>query len=77
MGKPYSKTTQNTGDPQVNVQNQLEVHEEYHQVHELKLTIILCLVAIQLAIGLYQIYKRHNRAQTLKLAKSMANIAQV
>lgn len=70
MGKSNSKTSQNSGDPQVNIQNQLEVHEEYHQVHEMKLTIILCVVVVQLAVTLYKMYKRYSRAQALKIAKS-------
>lgn len=75
MGKTYSKSVSNAGDPQVFVENKLNIHEEYHQEHELKLMIILCLVAAQLMITLYQIYKRHSRAQAIKLARSEANIS--
>lgn len=77
MGKSNSKTSQNSGDPQVNIQNQLEVHEEYHQVHELKLTIILCVVLIQLVVTLYKMCKRYSRTQALKIAKSVVNLSPV
>lgn len=74
MGKPNSKIAQNTGDPQVNILNHLELHEEFHQAHELKLTIILCVVIIQLVLTMYKMYRKYNRVQTLKIARSVANL---
>ena len=57
--------------------NQLEVHEEYHAQHDLKITILLVIVCIQLAITLYQLYKVHAKRQAIKAAKSVANLQQV
>ena len=77
MGKSNSKTFKNTGDAQVDVLNKLEVHEEYHQDHDVKILLILVAVYIMLAIMLYQLYKRHASTQTLKIAKSVAALQQV
>lgn len=65
MGKTQSKKVQVSGDPQVQILNQLEIHEEIQTQHELKLNIILALVAIHLLITLYKLYKEHSRRQRL------------
>lgn len=77
MGKPQSKVSQNTGDPQVQVLNQLELHEEYHASHDMKLTIILVVVCAQLAIAIYRMYQKHSKKQAVKAAKSIANIKNI
>lgn len=77
MGTTESKETQVTGDPQVQVLNRLEVHEEIHAQHEMKLNIIIIIVAIQLLITVYKAYKEHTRSQALKAAKSVADLTNV
>lgn len=74
MGKTQSKKVQVSGDPQVQILNQLEIHEEIQTQHELKLNIILALVAIHLLITLYKLYKEHSRRQAIKAAKSVADL---
>lgn len=74
MGKTQSKKVQVSGDPQVQILNQLEIHEEVQIQHELKLNIILTLVAIHLLITLYKLYKEHQRRQAIKAAKSVAEL---
>lgn len=72
MGTTESKNTENTGDPQVQVLNQLSVHEELHVQHDTKLNIVIIIVAIQLVITLYRAYKDHAQKQALKAAKSIS-----
>lgn len=74
MGKTQSKKAQISGDPQVAVLNQLEIHEELHTQHEFKLSLILVLVTIHLLITLFRLYKGHTRKQALKAAKSVADL---
>lgn len=74
MGNNKSKTTQNSGDPQVQILNELAIHEEYHADHDFKLNVILALVGLQLAVMFYQLYKIHTKKQAMKAAKSVANI---
>ena len=73
-GEDIIKKVQVSGDPQVQILNKLVIHEEIQTQHELKLNIILALVAIQLIITLYRLYKEHSRKQALKAAKSVADI---
>ena len=56
MGKSNSKNYKNTGDAQVDVLNKLEVHEEYHQQNDTKLTLTLIAVCVILALMVYQLY---------------------
>lgn len=76
MGLNKSKV-QNTGDPQVQILNQLQLHEEYHSDHDMKLNIIIVVVCIQLIITLCRIYNENAKKRALKAAKSIANIANV
>lgn len=77
MGKSNSKNSVNSENPQVQILNQLESHEELHIQHDLKLTIILVIVAVQISITLYRLYKEHAKTQALKAAKSLADIDKV
>lgn len=77
MGKKQSKVLQTTGDPQVQILNQLEVNTDQHNDQENKLSIILILVAINLALSLYKIYKEHSRRQALKAAKTAADLREI
>lgn len=74
MGTTESKDTHVTGDPQVQVLNKLEVHENMHIEHDRKITIILVIVTVQLIITVYRLYKEHTRTQAIKAAKSLADI---
>lgn len=74
MGKSNWKSAANTGDPQVNVLNQLQVHEEYHADHDLKLRLILIVASIQLLVTFIQLWKKYHQAQTLKIKKSIADL---
>ena len=77
MGKSNSKNYKNTGDAQVDVLNKLEVHEEYHQENDTKLTLILIAVCVILALMVYQLYQRHAKKQAMKIARSVASLQQV
>lgn len=77
MGKTQSKKVQVSGDPQVQILNQLDIHEELHNQHDLKLDIILVIVCIQLLITLYKLHKEHNRKQALKAAKTVADLTSI
>lgn len=74
MGKTNSKPVNNSGDPQFLIQNQLETHAEMHESHDLKLTVIMVIVCLQLAITVYVMYKKHSRREALKVAKSVASL---
>ena len=77
MGSTKSKTLQVSGDPQVQVLNHLEINEEHHTQHDVKLTVLLILAGIQLLLAIHRIYRRHTRTQALKAARSIANIQNV
>lgn len=74
MGNIKSKTSHNSGDPQVQILNSLDVHEEYHAQHDFKINVLLAIVCFHLAITLYRTYKENTKKQALKAAKSIANI---
>lgn len=76
MGKSNSKNSVNSENPQVQILNQLESHEELHIQNDLKVTIILVIVVFQLFITLYRLYE-HTKTQALKAAKSLADIDRV
>ena len=77
MGSTKSKTSQISGDPQVQILNYLETSSEAHVDHDVKLTVILVLVALQLALHIFQLYKRYTRTQALKAARSVASVRHV
>lgn len=61
MGKTKSKAITQSGGAQVNILNQLAVHSEWHEEHEVKLTVIIMLVTLQLLITLWVLYKNHTK----------------
>ena len=73
MGKSYSRQQDNNGDAQVNVYNALEAHSEDHEGHDIKLWIILVL----LAILLHREYARRLKKRAIVSAKSMARLNEV
>lgn len=77
MGTTETKEAKNSGDPQVQILNQLNSHEERHAEHEVKLNIIIVIVMLQLLITIYRIYKKNARVQALKAAKSVADISRI
>lgn len=77
MGKSNSKSVSNTGDPQVVVLNQLEAHAEMHDSHDIKLTIILVIVSVQLVAQAYILWRKHSRRQALRAAKSVLELQKV
>lgn len=77
MGKPNSKNVVNSENPQVQILNQLDWHEELHMQQDLKMTIVLVIVGLQLTITIYKLYKEHSKTQALKAAKSVADIDRV
>ena len=77
MGSTKSKTSAVTGDPQVQVLNHLEVNEEHHAQHDVKITILLIMVAAQLLLTVFKCYKCHVRSQALKAARSIATIQNI
>lgn len=76
MGKSNSKNSVNSENPQVQILNQLETHEELHLQHDLKLTVIAVIVILHLSITLYKLYKEQTKTQALKAAKSIASTYQ-
>ena len=77
MGKSNSKSFKNTGDAQVDIVNKLEVHEDYHVDNSIKINIILIVVILLLIVALYQWYRKHTRAQVMRVAKSVMTLQQV
>lgn len=77
MGNDKSKESHNSGDPQVQVLNTLEIHAEQHKQHEFKLTIILVIVSVQLLLTMYKLYKEHTRKQALKAAKTLSDLTTI
>lgn len=71
MGKSQSKSVSNSGDPQINIMNTLESHEERHNDHDLKLWILIVMNAIQVAWAIFKWYqKRIKRKAYLEGMKS-------
>lgn len=77
MGKTNSKVSQNTGDPQVQILNQLSVNGELHEAHEEKLLYILIIVSVHLAFTVYNMYKLYTKKQALKAAKTVADFREI
>lgn len=77
MGEKQSKVLQNSGDPQAQILNQLDVHEELYHDLENKLLIILAIVIIHLAITLYRIYKENSKRQVINAAKTVADLREI
>ena len=67
MGKSYSRAVKHKGDPQVKVINTLEKHTTAHSGHDIKLLVILVLVAILLVITLHREYARRMKKRAAKL----------
>ena len=76
MGKSNSKHFKNTGDAQVDVLNKLEIHEDYHSENSIKITVIMIIVVLLLVIVLYELYRKHTRRRSLKVAKSVVALQQ-
>ena len=74
MGKTYSRTQDNKGDAQVNVYNALKAHSEAHEGHEVKLWLILGLVALQVVFVIYKQYVKSANRRAIKAARSLAGI---
>ena len=71
MGKQQSKATSVSGDPQVNIINQLESHESLHEDAQIKLWLLIALNVIQMLLTLYKWHeKRVKRRAFLKGCKS-------
>lgn len=58
MGKSQSKDVKNSGDPQVNIINTLESHEELHYDHELKLWILLAINVLQITWTILKYFQK-------------------
>ena len=77
MGSTKSKSSQVSVDPQVPVLNHLELNAETHADHDIKITIILAVVVLQLLLAGIKWYKKNTRSQALKAARSAAAIQQI
>lgn len=78
MGKQQSKTTSISGDPQVNIVNQLEDHSILHEEHAIKLWILLALNIIQLSVTAYKWHAKHVRRRAFeKGCKSSETLSKV
>ncbi|KXJ30261.1 hypothetical protein RP20_CCG006367 [Aedes albopictus] len=73
-----SPAIKQSGDGDLTIINNQELHTEFHIGHDEKLLIIIILVSIQLVVMLYKlISKRERRRAANRIAKSMANLTEV
>lgn len=78
MGKQNSKPQQQvTGDKDVTIINNQELHSDFHEDHVLKLNIILAIVIVQLIIVLYKLWHRRVERKAIKKVQSIADLAKV
>lgn len=77
MGKNGSKPKITTSGTDVEINNILEQHQDLHESHELKLWLILVLVAIQVTVLCYKELKRLSRQNAIKAAKSVGRLENV
>lgn len=76
--KKSTPASEITGDKNIAIINTQEVHTNYHEDHELKLNIILILVAIQLTIVIYKAWQKRLKTKAYRKARnSIATISQV
>lgn len=67
MGKSESKSkVEHNGDPQVRVINKLLLHSEPFENHELLLCLILGVVTNQLALNMYQLFKKYTNQKAFE-----------
>lgn len=71
MGKPQSKVIEN-GDAQVTVIQNQEIHSIEHGQQFIILWVILVAVLMQLAFTLHGAYKKLEKRNALKAARSIA-----
>lgn len=73
-----SPAIKQSGDGDLTIINNQELHTGFHIGHDEKLLIIIILVSIQLVVMLYKlISKRERRRAANRIAKSMANLTEV
>lgn len=78
MGKGASKPSASvTGDKDLTIINNQEIHSDFHEDHALKLNIILVLVTIQLVFVIYKIWHKRIQKKTILKVKSMADLDKV
>ena len=77
MGKTQSKAISQSGDPQVTVIQNQEVHTQMHEDHEIKLWIILALLCILVLFKIQSVYKKRERKTAIKAARSVAALSDV
>lgn len=78
MGKTQSKSeVVHNNDPQVRIINNQTLHTELIENQEFLLLTILVLVVIQLALTIYQLFKRYTNNKALKKAKSMVALKEI
>lgn len=73
-----SPAVKQSGDGEVTIINNQDIHTEFHIGHETKLLIIIAIVSLQLVITIYKfVAKRERRQAAQRMAKSVANLAEV
>lgn len=78
MGKTQSKShVEHKNDPQIRIINNQSTHTELIENLEVYLMVILVLVAIQLALTMYQTFKRYTNSKAIKKAKSMVALNEI
>lgn len=78
MGKSASKPSASvSGDKDLTIINNQEIHRDFHEDHALKLNIILVLVTIQLVFVIYKIWYKRIQKKTILRVKSMADLDKV
>lgn len=66
------------GDHDLTIINTQEVHTDFHLSHDIKLNIIIGLMALQLVLALYRTIVKRERKRANKIAaKSLANLNEV
>lgn len=76
MGKSQSKR-ENSGDPQVQIVNNQNLHTLYHEEHNILLWVICAMVAVLLLMELYKKYKSGKERDAIRTARSIARLTDV
>ena len=78
MGKSNSKPQADvTGDKDVTIINNQELHSDFHEDHAVKLNLILAIAIVQLIIVLYKMWHRRVERKAIKKVQSIADLTKV
>lgn len=77
MGKSQSKTEKISGDPQVQIVNNQNLHTAYHEENNLLLWVICVMVALLLLLELHKRYKSSREKNAMRTARSIARLTDI